>query len=128
MNSVVSLGAVTDSKTTPFVAALFVTTDNMAPPITRGALVFLGPRGTYVGDGLYCFPDPRTDEPMQVYRSQCWPRLNQAHIKMDNWPKGRDLTFTRWQEFNPWPVAGVAVAHTADFQDFLRERFMEVRR
>lgn len=128
MNAVTPFGALTDGRTPPFVAALFVTTDNMAPTIRNGALVFLGPRGTYVGDGLYCFPNPRTDEPMQVYRSTCWPGKNEAHIKMDNWPKGgRDLSFTRWREYNPWPVAGVAVAHTADFQDFLRERFMEVR-
>ena len=78
MNAVTPFGALTDGKTAPFVAAVLVTTDNMAPAIRRGALVFLGPRGTYLGDGLYCFPDPHTDKPMQVYRSQAWPGRNQA--------------------------------------------------
>lgn len=130
MNAVPPLGALTDDKTAPFVAALFVTTENMAPTIRRGSLVFLGPRGTYVGDGLYCFPDPRTDRPMQVYRSQTSPGANRAQIKikMDDWPvPWQEMTFTRWRELNPWPVAGVATSHMAAFEDFLRERFMEVQ-
>lgn len=83
MNAVSPFGTLTGSKAAPFVAALFVTTDNMAPAIRHGALVFLGPRGTYVGDGLYCFPHPRTDKPMQVYRSVVdsffTDRLHSAH-------------------------------------------------
>lgn len=127
MNTVMPFGALTDGKTAPFVAALFVTTENMAPTIRRCSLVFLGPRGTYLGDGLYCFPHPHTDKPMQVYRSQTSPGANRAQIKMDDWPEPwRKMTFTRWREYNPWPVAGVAVAHMAAFEDFLCERFMEV--
>ena len=38
MNAVTPLGALTTSKAAPFVAALFVTTDNMAPTIRNGAL------------------------------------------------------------------------------------------
>ncbi len=114
-----------EAPATPFAAAVRIDHGWMSPAIPKGSVAFLAPPG-FAREGIYSFAhDGRHHGDV---RRVCLARGGYL-LKMDAGPPGGQvLTVAELRRIAPCRVVGLAAPYNAEFEEFLRARFLGASR
>ena len=105
----------------PFSSAVLIQDLNMDPEIRRGSVAFIHDVPGFRCDGLYA--TERDGRFAGVYRAQSIAGGG-VRMWMDNFPTDQDVSVETFKRINARLVVGVARPYTAEFEAFLRDRFV----
>ena len=107
----------------PFTAAVRIDHGWMSPAIPKGSVAFLAPPG-FAREGIYSLVCPHDGRHHGDIRRACLARGGYL-LKMDAGPPGGQvLTVAELRSIVPCRVVGLAVPYNAEFEEFLRSRFL----